>query len=402
MIESKPRLLVLASTYPRWPGDPEPGFVHELSKRLTREFDVHVICPHALDARSSEFMDEVRIHRFRYAPAALETLVQGGGIVSNLQHHPWKWLLVPLFLLGLAWQSARLIARLKPDCLHVHWIVPQGLALLLSSLFVRTLPPFLLTSHGGDLFGLRGVLASKLKRWVIRNADTMSVVSRPMVAPALALGATPARLTVIPMGVDFDERFCPDDRVVRNPEEILFVGRLVEKKGLKHLIAALPAILSIRPQAKLTIVGYGPEEAALRTRAAELGVGNSVVFSGAMPQSELPELYRRASVFVAPFVRAASGDQDGLPVALMEAIACGCPVVVGDLPAMDDLFNPDEADMRIDPNNHNALTERIIAALADQETARARANRLRDRLAERLNWTTISGQYAALLRGIMT
>ena len=80
----------------------------------------------------------------------------------------------------------------------------------------------------------------------------------------------------------------------------LFVGRLVGKKGLRHLIDAMPAITRAHPGAFLSIVGFGPEEAACREQVARLGLQDSVKFLGGVPQSELPALYRRAAVFVAP------------------------------------------------------------------------------------------------------
>ncbi|MHB8424930.1 MAG: glycosyltransferase [Gammaproteobacteria bacterium] len=123
----RPRLLVLTSTYPRWPDDQEPGFVHELCKRLTDDFDVTVLSPHAPGATTVEIMDGVHVRRYRYAPAGWETLVNNGGIVTNLRRQPWKWLLVPGFLLKQAWATWRLIQCLRPDVMHAHWLLPQGL-----------------------------------------------------------------------------------------------------------------------------------------------------------------------------------------------------------------------------------------------------------------------------------
>lgn len=395
-----PRLLVLASTYPRWAADPEPGFVHALCQRLSANFEVHVICPHAPGALIEERLDGVRVHRFRYAPARLETLVQGGGILNNLKHHPWKWLLVVPFLAGLTLKTWGMLRRLRPDRVHAHWIIPQGLVLAALGLLQRRAPPFLLTVHGGDLFGLRGALLEALKRRAIRQASALTVVSRPMVDEAVRLGADPARVHVLPMGVDFDTRFTPGPAQARVEGEILFVGRLVEKKGLRHLIAALPEIIARAPEAHLTIAGFGPEEPGLRAQADALGLTPRVRFLGAQAQADLPALYRRAAVFVAPFIQARSGDQEGLPVALMEAIACGCPVLAGDLAVLDDLFTPTEADLRVDPTQTNQFARRVADILEGQEAALARAQTMRQRLAARLGWDGIAGEYARLLQGL--
>lgn len=394
------RLLVLASTYPRWVGDHEPGFVHELNRRLVDVFDVHVICPHAPGAANQEVLDGVTVHRFRYAPVAMETLVQNGGILANLKRSAWKWGLVPFYFSGLIISSWRFIKREKPHCLHVHWIIPQGLALALLGTFCRKLPPFLLTSHGGDLFGLRGPLFGALKNWVLRKASALTVVSRPMVTEAAKFGGKAARIGVIPMGVDFDGLFSMDPETERVAGQILFVGRLVEKKGVKYLIEALPSIRKQVPCAHLVIVGSGPELHALTTLVSRLGLQEVVEFRGAMPQNALPEFYRRAAVFVAPFVNAASGDREGLGLVSVEAIACGCPVIVGDVPVVADIFLDTEMDMRAIPGSPESLAQKIGSVLLAPEIALRRVLLVRQRLLGQLGWDVVATRYSELLRNL--
>ncbi len=88
---------------------------------------------------------------------------------------------------------------------------------------------------------------------------------------------------------------------------------------------------------RLTIIGFGPEQGNLRRLAAELGLEGYVDFIGAKPQSDLVHYYRRAALFVAPFIEAADGDQEGLGLVSIEAVASGCPVLVGDVQAVSDL-----------------------------------------------------------------
>lgn len=104
----------------------------------------------------------------------------------------------------------------------------------------------------------------------------------------------------------------------------------MEKKGLRHLIDAMPHVLAERPSAFLTVAGFGPELEERRSQVERLGLGDRVRFLGAVKQESLPGLYRRAAVFVAPFVEAATGDRDGLGLVVVEAAGCGCPVVVSD------------------------------------------------------------------------
>lgn len=393
---SRLRLLVLTSTYPRWPDDPEPGFVHELCRRLALDLDVLVVCPHARGAARREELDGVAVHRFRYADDRRETLVNDGGILTNLRRSRWKWALVLPFLAAEAAAARRAIRHWRPDVVHAHWLVPQGaVAALLCP--PRRLP-FAVTSHGADLFSLGAGPLPALKRWVVRRAGAVTVVSEAMRTELGRLGVTPDRVAVQPMGVDLRERFRPDPDRPRSPGEILFVGRLVEKKGVRHLLRAMPAVAAAWPEASLTVAGFGPEEPALRRLAEELGLGARVRFLGGVPQSALPDLYRRAAVVAAPFVRAASGDVEGFGLVVAEAIGCGAPVVVGDVPAVRDVLGPRSGLPVVDAADPERLAAAILSVLADPAGAAARAAAVRRRLLGEIDWDAVAAAYAGLLR----
>ncbi len=390
-MQNKPVLLVLASTYPRWAGDHEPGFVHELGKRLVERFRVIVLCPHAQGAASAEVMDGVEVIRYRYAPQALETLVNDGGIVTNLKLHRWKLLLVPSFVLMQVWQASRLCRQRQIDVVHAHWLIPQG---LIAAWLGK---PFLVTSHGADLYALRSKPLQMLKRWVLQKAQAATVVSSAMRDIAVQLGADLTKISVVPMGVDMTDRFVPAQVEQRSRSELLFVGRLVEKKGLRYLLQALPMVLRERPDVTLTIAGFGPDEQSLKAQVHELGLQHAVHFQGAVAQKDLPALYQRAALFVAPFVKAHSGDQEGLPVALMEAVACGCPVVAGDVAGIGDLLGALKEQICVDARNTKLLAEKICTELAQPERGKERAHQVHQVAAQYVDWGRIATEYEKLL-----
>lgn len=392
-----PGLLILTSTYPRWSGDPEPGFVHELAKRLTDRFRVTVLGPHAPGAREREVLDGVDVVRYRYAPESLETLVNDGGVVSNIRCARWKIFLVPTFVLSQLWTAWRHVRKHRCAVIHAHWLIPQGLVAALLQWLPGRKVPFLVTSHGVDLYALKGPLPSKLKQFVARRAYAATVVSEAMVGPVEELGITPSNIRVLSMGVDLVHRFYPDPDVKRTRGLILFVGRLVEKKGAKHLLNAMPHVLRQVPDARLVIAGFGPERPALEAQAASLGVERHVEFLGAVSQDRLPPLYRQASLLVAPFVRATSGDEEGLGLVLVEAIGCGCPVLAGKVPALADVLGPDNPRMTIDPVHEEGVADRIVEILGRQSEALANASRLRERIVRRFDWGSVANAYAELL-----
>ena len=390
------KLLVLASTYPRWVGDPEPGFVHELARRLVDRFDVTVLCPHAPGAAAKESMDGVDVVRYRYAPQAWQTLVNDGGIVTNLRRKKWKCLLVPGFVLAQAWCAWRLIRRCRIDVVHAHWLVPQGLIVALLQWLPGGKVPFLVTSHGADLYALRGRLLDRIKAFVACRAEAVTVVSNAMRERVASLGVPASKVKVEPMGVDLTERFVPDPAVPRSQRKILFVGRLVEKKGLRHLLDAMPLVLRHFPDASLDIAGFGPEEKALKAQVRALGLEAHARFLGAMPQPQLPDLYRSAALFVAPFITAGSGDQEGLGLVLVEAAGCGCPLVVGNVPAVKDVLEHELIDP-VDPRDAGQLASAIVATLSHPQRKCAEADALRARLIGQFDWRQVAGRYASLL-----
>jgi len=396
-MKPRPALLVLASTYPRWAGDPEPGFVHELARRLTDRFHVTVLCPHAPGAAARETLDEVDVVRYRYAPQAWETLVNDGGIVTNLRRARWKYLLVPGFLLGQAWHAWCLVRHLRVDVIHAHWLIPQGSIAALMQWLPGRKVPFLVTSHGADLYALNARWLDRIKAYVARRAAAVTVVSAAMRERMVALGVSSGKVAVHPMGVDLVERFTPSPNVARSNSGILFVGRLVEKKGLRHLLDALPEVLRRAPDATLTIAGFGPEELALKEQVRALGLAESVRFLGAVSQEGLPDLYRRAALFVAPFIQAQSGDEEGLGLVLVEAIGCGCPILAGKVPALAEVLGDGFEDMAVDPRNVAELAGRIVMVLADPIAAREQASQLRRAIGNRLDWDAVAERYARLL-----
>jgi glycosyltransferase involved in cell wall biosynthesis len=388
----RPTLLVLASTYPRWAGDPEPAFVHELSRRLVGRFRVIVLCPHAPDAAERELLDGVEVIRYRYAPSRWERLVNDGGIVVNLRRRRWMLALVPGFVLAQLWTALRVIRRECVDVIHAHWLLPQGLIAALAVKGTGRRVPFLVTSHGADLFALKGRALDAIKRYVARRAAAVAVVSATMKAALADLGIDQRRVVVRSMGVDFRQRFTPDPQTLRSASQLLFVGRLVEKKGLATLIAALPAIVERYPEVELLVAGSGPEEAALRDQVRTLGLDARVRFLGAVSQQALPALYRQAALFVAPFVTAANGDQEGLGLVVLEALGCGCPVLVGDVPALRDL-----PVTRVASGDREAWASAVVAVLDDPAQSRRIAAEQREACIARFDWESVAEAYTQML-----
>jgi glycosyltransferase involved in cell wall biosynthesis len=396
-------LVIAASTYPRWAADAEPAFVHQLAKRLTNSFDVIVVTPGSPGAKRTEILEGVQILRYRYAPQRLESLVHNGGMLFHLKRYPWKWLLVPTFMLGQVAAVKRIVSRRRVDVVHAHWLIPQGFACALALLGrPARRPRFVVTTHGGDLFAFRTPLMQWIKRWVVGHCDAATAVSASM-AGELASYAPRLSVSVLPMGVDLDKHFVPQGRRPRrhtsDAPRLLYVGRLVEKKGVHVLIDAMAEVCQTFPNARLTVVGFGPEQRSLEKQAAGLGLEHSVIFAGPRTQNDLPEIYRDADILVAPFIKAVGGDQDGLGLVLVEAMGCGCPVITSDLPVVKDVLGDDWPFQSPRPGDPKMLAASICAMLSDPSAAELAVQRARGRLLNQFGWAAVASRYSALLGG---
>lgn len=223
-------------------------------------------------------------------------------------------------------RGAALAERLRdatPALVHAHFATDGLLALPLA----RALGvPLVTTLHGYDVSRSRGaMLASGRWSWMryalrrgllMREGARFLAVSDAVRRRALAQGFPDQRTVTHYLGVDLDRfRPAPD---AAEPGLVLHVGRLVEKKGTAVLIEAMAAV----PEAKLVVVGDGPE----RERLERLARGRAA-FLGALPPDEVAAWMRRAWLLAAPSITARDGDSEGLPTVIVEAAASGVPVV---------------------------------------------------------------------------
>ena len=328
---------MLTSTFPRWGGDTEPPFVLELCRRLAEHFKIHILAPHAAGADSETTFDGMRVTRYHYFLPQWESLAYQGGILANLKKNQCRYALIPFFFLFQTLAIRKLLRRFRFDLIHAHWIIPQGACAVLANRIHSTILPILCTSHGGDLYGLSNKAMMWVKRRVLEKTDAVTTVSRVMRKDLNSLGVGLEKVKVLPMGVDLKKRFAPP-RKRSETKAILFVGRVVEKKGLRFLIEAMPEILAKHPDAILRVAGDGQELCALKILADNIGVADCIQFLGAVPNESLPGLYQTSDVVVFPSVVAAGGDREGFGLVLVEALGCECAVVATDLPAMQDII----------------------------------------------------------------
>jgi colanic acid/amylovoran biosynthesis glycosyltransferase len=380
------RVLVVASTYPLHADDGTPAFVRDLARGVSKQAEVLVLAPSIHGAGSEHAPEDLPVQRFRSFPARWEDLADGA-ILENLRAKPSRWLQVTPFFVAEVLAMRRAVAQFDPDVVHLHWLIPQGLAALVGAAG----RPTVVTTLGGDLYALQDPVSRFLKRLVVRRATRLTAMNGDMRARLLELGGSPSTTFVMPMAGNLDVVRSAGASIAPLSGRIAFVGRLVEKKGLHVLLDALGQL----PAASwsLDIVGDGP----LRTRLEQQAHGLPARFLGQLSKPELARILAAAEIHVFPSVRGAGGDQDGLPVALIEGMAIGRAVVVSDLPGLATTVRDGVDGIVVPAGDASSLGRAIAELLADPDRRERLAASARAR-ADAFGIEAVAARYTEVLR----
>jgi glycosyltransferase involved in cell wall biosynthesis len=259
---------------------------------------------------------------------------------------------------------------------HVHAHFASGTTSVALHASRLTGVTYSFTAHAKDIFldTVRPVdLARKLRG--ARFAVTVSDFNVRRLAP-LANG-TP--LVRVYNGLDLD-RFARDGVPRDRPPLVLAVGRLIEKKGFADLVRACALLAANGTEFRCAIVGKGPLEPSLRELIRSLGVERRVELAGPVPRERLLELYPRAAVFAAPCVVAGDGNRDGLPTVLVEAMACGVPVVATPMTGIPELVEDEVTGLLVPEHDAEALAAALARILQDAQLAKRLATAARARI----------------------
>lgn len=273
---------------------------------------------------------------------------------------------------GIAPNFVRTLERLRPALLHAHFALDGAAALPLQK---QLRVPLLITLHGYDATtrdeALRQSIAGRVflhRRQELRERARFFIcVSEHIHQQALERGVPECKIRTLPIGVDLN-LFAPDPLRSRSRDPIvLFVGRLVEKKGCEYLIRAMAQLELRHPHAKLLIVGDGPLLDPLRAQART--ALHSCTFLGAQPPNVVRDLMHRASLIAAPSIVAANGDTEGLPITLCEAQAIGLPIVAFQGPGVAEAVVENETALLVRSRDERGLAEAISTVLSDDDLA---------------------------------
>jgi colanic acid/amylovoran biosynthesis glycosyltransferase len=296
------------------------------------------------------------------------------------------------------------LRRLRPALLHAHTGINGAHALPLAR---RLDLPMVVTFHGYDATAsddelhrrrTRGRVYLRRREALQRAALRGIAVSRFIADRLRAQGWADERVVVHYMGVD-THAFRPLGAPPAQREPLVFwAGRLIEKKGLEYAIDAMPAVQARVPGAQLVIAGHGERSAALQQRAVAQRA--NVRFVGQLDSAGVRNWLARASVYCMPSVRAANGDGEGVPTALIEAMACALPVVSTEQAGIPEAVRHGDTGLLAPERDAGALAEHLGTLLADSERRACMGESGRARVLELFDHRRQSARLAALYDGV--
>lgn len=395
MANNVPRILVTTSTFPRWKNDTEPSFVFDLCNYLhSQGMEIDVLAPHAHGAEQHEILDGINVYRYQYFFSGLQKLAYSGGILANLKKSPLNFLLVPFLLIFQTLALYRRLTSTEYQYIHAHWLIPQGfICALVNSISIKRGPLLICTSHGGDIYALDNYLFRIIQKWTIKRCTQLCVVSNAMKRKVAMLGIPVEKISVMPMGVDLQNEFIPVAGIERKDKRLIFVGRLVAKKGVDCLLEAMVNVVKTVPEVELLIVGDGPLRQTLEKQVVESGLAGHVYFYGSTRHDQLPELYTSASIAVAP-----STGQEGLGLVIIEALGCHCAVIASSLESVHDVMD-DDTGCFVNPGDAVDLAQKICFLLENRELRTQMAVQGRADVVTRFDRRVTGERYLKLMSG---
>lgn len=391
---------MIATSFPKYSGDTTAPFIEEIAAGVAAHgVAVRLLLPHHREFQHNPVERGVELRTFRYAPhPALAIWGYAEAMHADVGLRRNALYAAPFALAASFVALHRHIRDFRPDIIHAHWVVPNGVPAAVVAGWYGL--PLVVSMHGSDVtMAERNAVFRRIARRIFARTAFATACSGDLYQRALRLGASAQRTVLLPYGVatdDFDPILC--DRswiaarfgIVPDAPLLVAVGRFVVKKGFHVLIRALPAIRAVLPQARLLLVGYGDMHAEYLQLAAALGVADMVVMPGQLLRDDVARAIASADVYCVPSVHDERGNVDGLPNALLEGMAAGCAIVASHVAGIPDVIEHQHNGKLVPEGDHHALADAIVALVQDPAEAKRLGQAAREHVTHTLSWPQVT------------
>jgi glycosyltransferase involved in cell wall biosynthesis len=396
------KILMVSSSYPRFPGDVIAPFIESIVKSIAKKgHEIHLLLPEHPKLMLGEEKG-ISFHIYRYAPA--DSLAKWGyaqSLEADERVRGGIFLLAPLALGSLFFSMLSLVRKYDFDLIQANWLLPNGPPAAIAARWSKL--PLVVSLHGSDVFlSEKRWDYRKTARFALESCDWLTASSDDLRHRALKIGGRKEHSTTIPYGVD-PAFFRPDERARGNVRQglnlsqdhllVLAVGRLVAKKGFRYLIKAAPQIIAEVPNIRFVIAGSGDLEKSLKGLAGKLKVEEYFLFPGALSRERIPAFMNAADIIAVPSIHDAQGNVDGLPNVVMEALSVKKPVAASSVGGIPSVIENEINGLLFPEKDEQALARGIIRLARSQELREKLAAEARRRIEQEHSWDKVGERY---------
>ena len=378
------KVCILTTSFPAHKGHHQSPFILSLAEALARNKQkVDVVCPfYHRGKKKEETINGVKVHRFQYLyPATLQGLHKGGGLPHNLKHKFISKLELMPYLFTYFLKAAKYAQ--KADIIHAQWSLSGLVGVYLKKMFNK---PLIVSTRG-----IAVQQASKSK-WmkpilknVLKNADYITPNNVHHKEIIQKLGIPKSKILPVPNGVN-TKLYKPRNKATlrkslhlpKDAKIILFVGWLIQRKGVSHLAEAFTHIQKQHPDTLLVMIGHGSLRNKLKAKLKD--VKSNVRMIDATTPEKVAEYMSAADLFVLPSLA------EGRPNVIYEAMLSELPIVATNIGGTNELINTKNG-ILIPPKNAKAIEKAVCNLLDNEKKARTLAKRARaDVLKQKVSW----------------
>lgn len=397
------KVCLLTHAYPRFPNDTTAPFVEMTAETLKKKgVDITVLTPDTPEFTRDSTDHTVNLQTYRYFfPRILQRLGYSNTLINDCHLKRYVYLLAPFLFLSGMFHLFCLHCKQNFDLLHAFWLLPNGFIGAVISKLCKV--PLMVALRGSDIFiAKQNPVFCFMACWTLKQATQVTSVTPAFFVDLEAFRVPAEKIRLIPNGshprlfpaprsselVALRQKLAiPEDAVI-----IFALGRIVLKKGFDILIQALPLVKERVPNITVIIGGDGSDLNRLKALVQELGASESFRFPGTIRRSDVPTYFHLCDIFTLPAVFDPKGNVDGCPNVILEAMACGKPVVASNISGIPVVVKDGETGVLVAEKNVSELAAALITLLTDQRKREQLGRAGQQRILNELTWEQVSEQ----------
>lgn len=408
------KVCILTHTFPRYKKDFTAPFMDGVALGILEAGnEIFVLTPFTPGFKRKKSDQKYKIITYKYIfPDSLHKLGYSQTLTNDMELKLIVWLLSPLMYLFATIALIKLIRKEKIDLVNAHWILPNGFIAGVAKLFtgvvvVSTLPGSdVYMAEKNSFFSLLARFATRASDWVTSNSpQLLDDLARINTGDKGEQKKLKKKFSPIIYGV-YPDKFKPltiwkekirkELKVPKGDLVVLGVGRLVAKKGFRYLVEAAPSVLKKEKNVTFVIIGEGGQRCELEELAKKLKVYDYFRFPGWADYEKLVHYYNFGDVFILPSVRDEEGNLDDQSVSVVEAMACGKPIVTTDFPGYRIVVEEGENGFLLKEKDSKQIANSLIKLVVSKRLRDKMGKKSRELVIKKFSWKAIGKQYTQL------